>query len=267
MLPYDLPFRIGTTSYIIPDDILPNVRYLAGKVHNVQLVLFELDDEQNNLPDPQLVKELNTIAAGADLSFTVHLPLDLRLASNEGSAHISLQKAQRVIDATRDLSPSAFITHLDGREEKDASNPAVIRLWQEQAVRSIEIVAGMTGDVRQLAVENLEGYPVNFNDEIITRSGCSRCIDIGHLWLDGHDPMTFFPGRLEQTSVIHIHGINERDHKSLCHILPEQLDAVVGQLLSYPFAGILIIEVFSEDDLITSMEAINKSIHRVRRKI
>ncbi len=267
MLPSDLPFRVGTTSYIIPDDILPNVRYLAGKVHNIQLVLFELDNDQSNLPDPRLVKELNTIAKRTDLSFTVHLPLDLRLASNEGIAHISLEKARRVIDATRALYPLAYIAHLDGREEKDSSNPAVIHLWQEQALRSIEMVAGVTGDVRQLAVENLEGYPVDFNDSVITRSGCSRCIDIGHLWLDGHDPLKYFPGRLEQTNVIHIHGINERDHKSLCHILPERLDAVVGQLLSYPFTGILIIEVFSEDDFTTSMEAINRSIHRVRRKI
>ena len=41
-------FRLGTTSYIIPDEILPNVRFLAGKVQDVELVLFEVDDGQNN---------------------------------------------------------------------------------------------------------------------------------------------------------------------------------------------------------------------------
>ncbi len=29
------------TSYIVPADILPNLRYLAGKVQDVELVLFE----------------------------------------------------------------------------------------------------------------------------------------------------------------------------------------------------------------------------------
>ena len=41
----DLPFRIGTTSYIIPDDILPNVRFLAGRVKDVELVLFDIDEK------------------------------------------------------------------------------------------------------------------------------------------------------------------------------------------------------------------------------
>ena len=44
-------FRIGTTSYVIPDDILPNVEYLASRVDDVQLVLFETDEYGSNLPD------------------------------------------------------------------------------------------------------------------------------------------------------------------------------------------------------------------------
>ena len=45
------PFRIGTTSYIIPADILPNVVYLAGKVDDVELVLFEVEEGGGNLPE------------------------------------------------------------------------------------------------------------------------------------------------------------------------------------------------------------------------
>ena len=30
-----LPFRLGTTSYILPADILPNVEYLAGRVEDI----------------------------------------------------------------------------------------------------------------------------------------------------------------------------------------------------------------------------------------
>jgi hypothetical protein len=29
------PFRLGTTSYIIPADILPNAQYLADKVQDI----------------------------------------------------------------------------------------------------------------------------------------------------------------------------------------------------------------------------------------
>ena len=45
------PFRLGTTSYIIPNSILPNVRYLADKVKDIELVLFESDDGISNFPD------------------------------------------------------------------------------------------------------------------------------------------------------------------------------------------------------------------------
>ena len=43
------PFRLGTTSYILPDEIIPNVRHLAGKVEDIELVLFE-SEEFSNLP-------------------------------------------------------------------------------------------------------------------------------------------------------------------------------------------------------------------------
>jgi sugar phosphate isomerase/epimerase len=266
MLPSNLPFRIGTTSYIIPDDILPNVKFLAGKVQDVQLVLFELDNTQNNLPDAKQVAELRTIASQADLTYTVHLPLDLRLAANGEEIHISLQKAKRVIEATRDLSPRAYIVHLDGKEERNSTNTTCIHQWQQHAVESLKVVASHTRDIRLLAVENLEGYPITFNDEVIRISGCSRCIDIGHLWLDGHDPASFFPGRIGQASVMHIHGIEERDHKSLIHIAPKNLDSVFRGLLDSHFGGVLTIEVFSQEDLETSMQAISASFERIRGK-
>jgi sugar phosphate isomerase/epimerase len=89
------PFRIGTTSYIIPDEIIPNVRYLAGLVDDIELVLFEVDEGPNNLPDAAAIKELQSLAARHQLTYTVHLPLDLQLAGADGERHISLQKAQR----------------------------------------------------------------------------------------------------------------------------------------------------------------------------
>ena len=33
-----LPFRLGTTSYIIPDEIVPNVQFLGPLVDDVELV-------------------------------------------------------------------------------------------------------------------------------------------------------------------------------------------------------------------------------------
>jgi hypothetical protein len=69
------PFRLGTTSYIIPEEILPNVLFLADKVDDIELVLFE-SDEFSNLPDETTVKRLKEIADRSDLTYTIHLPLD-----------------------------------------------------------------------------------------------------------------------------------------------------------------------------------------------
>src|ERR1041384_2488489 len=63
MKPY--PFCLGTTSYIIPDDILPNARYLAGQVRDIELILFEVDDGPNNLPSPEVIDQLAPILSDA----------------------------------------------------------------------------------------------------------------------------------------------------------------------------------------------------------
>ena len=78
----ELPFRIGTSSYIIPDDILPNVRYLADKVKDIELVLFDID-EYCNIPDAVQIAELKNLAAENGLSYTVHLPLNLSFSDKE----------------------------------------------------------------------------------------------------------------------------------------------------------------------------------------
>lgn len=37
-------FRLGTTSCILADEILPNVRFLSDKVDDIELVLVESKD-------------------------------------------------------------------------------------------------------------------------------------------------------------------------------------------------------------------------------
>src|SRR5512141_948132 len=127
------PFRLGTTSYIIPADILPNAHYLAGKVADIELVLFELDDGLNNLPTPEVLAELSQIGESADLSYTVHLPLDLRLGKDGEEQSLSLAKAQKVIQGTRILKPWAYVLHLEGGQERFSTDSAVLAHWQHQA--------------------------------------------------------------------------------------------------------------------------------------
>jgi len=228
------PFRLGTTSYILPDDILPNVRYLAGRVQDVELVLFEVDDGRNNLPSGEVVAELAALAEAHALTYTVHLPLDLRLGAGGDLGHVSLAKAKAVIERTRPLNPWAYVLHLDGREllaARDSADRARRAAeWQDQAVRALEVVA--------------------------------RCVDIGHLWLDQQDPVPYLRSALPRTRVIHLHGVGQRDHQSLALIAPDALDRVLAVLLAEAYAGVVTLEIFSQADLDGSVAALNASLGR-----
>jgi sugar phosphate isomerase/epimerase len=255
------PFRLGASSYIIPADILPNIHYLAGKVRDVELVLFEVDDGPNNLPDASQIAEMRSLARQHNLSYTVHLPLDLRLAEDGSPHHISLEKARRVIDCTRDLDPWAYVLHLDGRSVlRDDALPEELARWQDQAVRSLQLAGDWAGNLELLCVENLEGYPLDFYEPVLERIGVSRAVDVGHLWLDGHDPLPYLKKALARTRVIHIHGINGRDHQSLAHVPPEKLRAVLLELLRANYTGVLTMEIFSEADFISSLEAVQRTM-------
>lgn len=249
------PFRLGTTSYILPADLLPNVEYLAPLVEDVELVLFEVDDGPNNLPDTGTQAELVRLAAHFDLTYTVHLPLDVRLAGEGGERHVSLFKAQRVIEHTHRLEPFAYVLHLDGRDLRDGTIAHTD--WEAQAFQALQILAGWVGDASRLCVENLDHYPPDFWDGVLARAPhFSRCVDVGHLWLEGYDPLPFLKAHLRRTRVIHLHGVAERDHTSLRHVPLEALRTVLLYLIEQRFDGVVTIEVFSDEDLKTSLAAI-----------
>jgi sugar phosphate isomerase/epimerase len=256
MTPY--PFRLGTTSYIIPDDILPNVRYLAGKVRDIELILFEVDDGPNNLPSTEIIDELTQIARQHDITYTVHLPLDLKLGDDGSERDQSLVKAKRVIDCTRRLNPWAYVLHLDGRSVRTSTDQGLLKRWQDHSVRALEIVSEWAGGPEKLAVENLETYPLDFIQPVLDRIPVSRCVDIGHLWLDGHDPIPYLQAALSRTRVIHMHGIAERDHRSLKFMPFEKVCDVWRELIHVHYEGVLTLEIFSEEDFTSSLEMLEK---------
>ena len=250
------PFRLGTTSYILPADILPNARYLAGKVRDIELILFEVDDGPNNLPSAEVIHELRTIAQTHELTYTVHLPLDLKLGEAGSERDPSLIKAKRVIDSTLGLDPWAYVLHLDGKGVRTSTDAELIQRWQDQSVRALEIVSAWAGGPGKLAVENLETYPLDFIQPVLDRIPVSRCVDIGHLWLDGHDPIPYLQSALPRTRVVHMHGIAERDHRSLAFMPQEKVNAVWNELIREKYEGVLTLEIFSEEDFVSSLEVI-----------
>ena len=260
-----LPFRIGATSYVIADDLVPNARFLADYVQDMQLVLFDLPGGPSNLPDADCVAALAAVGREQDLTYTVHL-LDDIAPSPANQPHPSLQRAQALIERTQALSPWAYVLHLDGRTIRVPNTPLETAVqWQQQIQASIDQVAHWAGDATLLAVENLEGYPPAFVTPAIAPTTVSRCVDIGHLWLDGHDPLPWLQAALPRTRVVHLHGLYDgRDHQSLAHMPSTQLDPVIDLLLCYPYTGVLTLEVFGKEDFWSSLHALLESMERCR---
>jgi sugar phosphate isomerase/epimerase len=243
--------RLGTTSYIVEAGLVENARFLAEWVGEMQLVLYDLEDGTSNLPDAATVAALIEIGSRTGLRYSVHLPLDLRLDPEGGHDHVSLGKARKVIDCTRDLRPTAYVCHVDGRTR--LSGEQTPGAWADQAVRAVEIVAAWAGDPALLAIENLEGYPLDLLDPVLARVPVSRCVDIGHLWLDGHDPLPYLHAALPRTRVVHLHGLAERDHASLAHVPAARLAPIKRALAG--FDGSVIMEVFGREDFESSLIA------------
>jgi hypothetical protein len=63
--------------------------------------------------------------------------------------------------------------------------------------------------------------------------------------------------------VIHLHGLAERDHKSLAHMPPEKLNPVVALLLRERYAGVVTLEIFGEEDFHTSLAAFERACQAV----
>jgi len=274
----DLPFRLGTTSYIWPDDILPNVVQLAPLVDDVELVLFESDEYGNNLPSEAVITELRQLAQAHDLTYTVHLPLDLRLADDDSTRDPSLEKARRVIERTRMLEPFAYVVHLDGKaiapppldplprrntDRRGGTDAETLARWQTQAARSLEQVAGWAGDASQVCVENLENYDPTVFIQVLDAVPASRCVDVGHFWLRGRDPLPHLRQWRNRTRVVHLHGIGERDHKSLALVPPELLNPVIAYLMEN-IRGVVTLEVFGVDDFLSSKQALEVAVERLR---
>jgi hypothetical protein len=244
-------FRLGSTSYVVPGDLVANVEHLAGQVQDIELILFSLPDGTHNLPDAGMLQRMQTLARLHQISFTVHLPLDLRYTS--GRLDPSLRLAERIIHLTEPLEPYAYVFHLD---EHGLHEPG----WVEQGIAAITYLVTQVGVPECFALENLESYRPDLLEPVFAALPIQRTLDIGHLWKAGLDPLPYLEHWLPYSRVVHLHGMTATDHQSLAVMDAAHLDPVVERLRGW--SGVLTLEVF-EGDFATSVQALHDSIARI----
>jgi sugar phosphate isomerase/epimerase len=109
----------------------------------------------------------------------------------------------------------------------------------------------------KFSVENLVEYPFEWIDDIIAGTGLHTCIDIGHFLERGEDFETAFYKYASTIDILHIYGVKgHQDHLSLDCLSKESVNSLINILKD--FLGIVSVEVFSFDNLRTSLVLMEK---------
>jgi len=250
------PFRLGTTSFILPADIMTNVRYLAGKVDDVELLVFE-SDEMAELPDVKTVGGLKQIGIDNGLTYTVHLPLDIWLGdADQTERERSINKCLRTIAGMNSIDPFAWILHCN-REGRQNSRIDDDNNWAAAVESSVSEILGCGVSPRAICVETLDGsFPLL--ESMIKKHGLSICLDVGHVLLYQLPFEEYLHKYLCQARVIHLHGVKEgKDHKDISEIDPLVLKKLFEAIHTDTKKDhVVTLEVFSEKDLNASMNTV-----------
>lgn len=257
-----LPFLLGTTSYIIPANILPNLHHLQNRVDDVELLLFE-SDEFSNMPSSEEIAQMACLKKDTGLSYTVHLPLDTRLGSGDEVERVaSVGKCLRAIEIMSPIDPFAWILHLHGDRRGDPPTDDLDR-WNHQNRRSLTELLAQGPDPRRVCVETLD-YEFELVADLVEAFDLSVCLDIGHLLVAHRDVDTYLARWLDRSRVFHIHGVDPsgKDHCDLGYF-PEGLLQRMASLPARLPSGqrrVVTMEVFGEQDFERSMQVVAKAL-------
>jgi sugar phosphate isomerase/epimerase len=260
------PFKLATTSYIYPDEMVPNVVRLGPFFDEIELVLFE-SERPESIPDSAKIDHLIELSKLHQLGFNIHLPLDISLGDecDDIRTHgTSITKT--VIQRTLPLNPSLYTLHLDflnsptlpllkggeGRfiQEKD------IEAWRRRVSRSLKEILNNGIQAKQISIETL-AYPFEWIEDIVKEFGLSICLDIGHILTQGYDLRDYLKTYLPGTSIIHLHGVHKgSDHLGIETLPATDLDLILSALRHYH--GIVSIEVFSINALKSSLSILEE---------
>lgn len=102
------PFKLATTSYIYPDEIVPNVARLAPSFDEIELVLFE-SKGSDDIPDDVQIDRLKELSHLHRVGFNVHLPIDISLGDQKEEVRLKgVSVVKGVMERTRPLHPSLY---------------------------------------------------------------------------------------------------------------------------------------------------------------
>lgn len=253
------PFRLSTTSYVIPESIRANLLLIGPHLDEVELVFFETNGE-TNLPCFQDIRDMRQIAEDLNITYNVHLPGDLFFGDPNPSARAGFRETTlRFYERTLPLDPTLYILHLDSRRADGTTEPDPFA-WADRMEESLSALMKDELDPGRVAVENLEYTPDRLMP-FVEKMGLQLCLDIGHIILYGHDLRVHLDRFLSKSAMIHLHGVRKGvDHIGVQWISKGDWEMICRLLADYD--GGLSIEIFSLDDLATSLDRLQDTLQK-----
>lgn len=248
-------FRLGTTSFIYPGHIIPNVKKIGEFFDEIELLVFESQYKgQSVLPPPLDIRELKTLARDLDLTYNVHLPVDVSLT------HASIRERQKacdtinqVLDLFEPLAPTTHTLHLD--RDRNLTDSQGLQRWEDQARSGLDLLIPGLTDPGIISLETL-WYDPAFLVPLVRDYGFAICVDAGHHFKYNYDLKTSFDLFKEKISLIHLHGVDftksgPKDHLGL-GCLPQPLFDQTMELMTN-YQGTVSLEVFNLANLENSL--------------
>ncbi len=251
-----LPVPWAAPSWVIPDTVAANCRFLRGRVPEVALCFFEtrgcLSCGRDDLPEPQDVRGLR---------FHVHLPLDLDWGDAatswqlERGAELACHQARRVFELARALKPRCAVLHPPAGPVRESARrlEAFARAWRQGPDVPLLLENTAEAPLQDLLVER---------PRLFSEGGCQVCLDVGHL-LRYHPTLlenSFLPG---VTRMVHwnVLGIGGR-HLPLTALPDECTEQLAALCARLPRDCVHVLEIFEWSGVAASLPVLGALLRR-----
>lgn len=262
-------FKLATTSFILPDHIIPNVKILGKYFDEIELLIFESRPE-HVLPAKKEVKELAILSEQMNVGYNIHLPIDISLTHELKSRRDQAgETVLKIMELFEPLNPSTHTLHLDlpdpvkkGLKQSPhppAESKDIVQKWYDRTEKELGDLTGRISDPAALSVETLD-FPFDIAAPLVEKFNLSVCLDAGHQIKYGYDLLKTFKKFSERISIIHLHGVDFseksiKDHTSLDRLPEKYLHQALSILKTY--AGVVSLEVFNPENLNRSLSCLS----------
>ena len=219
------PWNIAAPSCVIPGTVAENARFLAGRVREVGLALFEAHACLR-----YTVSDVPSALAELPLSWHAHLPLDLPWEAGGGAA---AAMALAVLDRVSFLQPRLAVVHAPpGSPDRQALRlQEFARAWGNHSAVPLLLENIEACSLLDVPEETLQAYHI--------------CLDVAHMLAYHQTELLHRPDLLSRVRLVHWSAPGAGDqHLPLKALTPEQKELAREAAALTPPEALHMVEVF-----------------------